>query len=126
MLFRSGRWGVNYIYGTWLALFGLRSIGGDMSQPFVHRAVSWYEEKQNKDGGWGETCGSYADPLQVGKGKSTVSQTAWAVMGMLAAGEVENPAVKRGIEFLLNRQETHGSWHEDEFTGVGFPRSFLY
>jgi squalene-hopene/tetraprenyl-beta-curcumene cyclase len=119
-----GRWGVNYIYGTWLALFGLRSIGEDMSQPFIHRAVSWYEEKQNEDGGWGETCGSYTDPLQAGKGKSTVSQTAWAVMGMLAAGEVENPAVKRGIEFLLNRQENSGSWHEDEFTGAGFPGHF--
>jgi squalene-hopene/tetraprenyl-beta-curcumene cyclase len=119
-----GRWGVNYIYGTWLALFGLRSIGEDMNQPFIHRAVSWYEEKQNEDGGWGETCGSYTDPLQAGKGKSTVSQTAWAVMGMLAAGEVKNSAVKRGVEFLLNRQETSGSWYEDEFTGAGFPGHF--
>jgi len=119
-----GRWGVNYIYGTWLALFGLRSIGEDMSQPFVHRAVSWYEEKQNEDGGWGETCESYTDPLRAGKGKSTVSQTAWAVMGILAAGKVENPAVKRGIEFLLNRQEISGSWYEDEFTGAGFPGHF--
>jgi squalene-hopene/tetraprenyl-beta-curcumene cyclase len=120
-----GRWGVNYIYGSWLALTGLKSIGEDMSQPFVRRAMKWYEDHQNEDGGWGETCESYKDPSLRGKGESTASQTAWAVMGMLAGGEAENPAVKRGIEYLLSQQKEYGSWYEDEFTGTGFPIHFF-
>ena len=120
-----GRWGVNYIYGSWLALTGLASIGEDMSQPYVRRAMEWYEIHQNKDGGWGETCESYKTPSLAGKGNSTASQTAWAVMGMIASGEEENLVVKRGIEFLLHRQELQGSWCEDEFTGTGFPSDFF-
>ena len=120
-----GRWGVNYIYGSWLALTGLASIGEDMSQPYVCRSMKWFEDHQNEDGGWGETCESYKIPSLAGKGNSTASQTAWAVMGMIAGGEEESLAVKRGIEFLLNRQEPHGSWYEDEFTGTGFPIHFF-
>jgi len=120
-----GRWGVNYIYGTWLVLTGLCSIGEDMSQPYVCRAIKWYVDHQNEDGGWGETCESYKNPLLAGIGNSTASQTAWAVMGMIAGGEVNNSAVKRGVEFLLNRQEDSGSWYEDEFTGTGFPIHFF-
>jgi squalene-hopene/tetraprenyl-beta-curcumene cyclase len=120
-----GRWGVNYIYGSWLALTGLASIGEDMSQPYVCRSIKWFEDHQNKDGGWGETCESYKIPSLAGKGNSTPSQTAWAVMGMIAGGEEESLVVKRGIEFLLNRQEPRGSWYEDEFTGTGFPIHFF-
>lgn len=120
-----GRWGVNYIYGSWLALTGLASIGEDMSQPYVCRSIKWFEDHQNKDGGWGETCESYKIPSLAGKGNSTASQTAWAVMGLIAAGNEESLIVKRGIEFLLNRQEPHGSWYEDEFTGTGFPIHFF-
>jgi squalene-hopene/tetraprenyl-beta-curcumene cyclase len=120
-----GRWGVNYIYGSWLALTGLASIGEDMRQPYVRRAIKWYEDHQNEDGGWGETCESYKIPSLAGKGNSTASQTAWALMGMIAGGEEKNLVVTRGIEFLLNRQELHGSWYEDEFTGTGFPSHFF-
>jgi squalene-hopene/tetraprenyl-beta-curcumene cyclase len=120
-----GRWGVNYIYGSWLALTGLASIGEDMTQPYIRRSIKWYEDHQNKDGGWGETCESYKNPSLAGQGNSTASQTAWAVMGMIAGGEQENLVVKRGVDFLLNRQETYGSWHENEFTGTGFPIHFF-
>ena len=120
-----GRWGVNYIYGTWLALTGLCAIGEDMGQAYVRRAMKWYNDHQNEDGGWGETCESYKNPSLAGTGKSSVSQTAWAVMGMIAGGEADHSAVKRGVEFLLNRQEDNGSWYEDEFTGTGFPSHFF-
>ncbi len=120
-----GRWGVNYIYGSWLALTGLASIGEDMSQPYVRRSIKWYEDHQNEDGGWGETCGSYKNPSLAGTGNSTASQTAWAIMGMIAGGEEKSLVVRRGVEFLLNRQELNGSWYEDEFTGTGFPIHFF-
>jgi squalene-hopene/tetraprenyl-beta-curcumene cyclase len=120
-----GRWGVNYIYGSWLALTGLYSIGEDMSQSYVRRAMKWYYDHQNADGGGGETCESYKNPLLTGKGDSTASQTAWSVMAMIAGGEADKIAVKRGVEFLLNRQQDFGSWCEDEFTGTGFPAHFF-
>jgi squalene-hopene/tetraprenyl-beta-curcumene cyclase len=120
-----GRWGVNYIYGSWLAITGLSSIGEDMSQPYVRCAMKWYEDHQNEDGGWGETCESYKNQSLAGKGDSTPSQTAWAIMGMIAGGEEKSSVVKRGVEFLLNRQELNGSWCEDEFTGTGFPVHFF-
>ena len=120
-----GRWGVNYIYGSWLALAGLASIGEDMTQPYIRRTIKWYEDHQNEDGGWGETCESYKNISLAGQGNSTASQTAWAVMGMIAGGEQENLVVKRGVDFLLNRQEKYGSWHENEFTGTGFPMHFF-
>jgi squalene-hopene/tetraprenyl-beta-curcumene cyclase len=119
-----GRWGVNYIYGTWSVLAGLRAIGEDLSQPYVRRAVTWLKERQNPDGGWGETCLSYWEPYRAGQGESTPSQTAWAVLGLLAAEETISPAVLQGVTYLLAQQEVAGSWPEDLFTGTGFPSHF--
>jgi len=119
-----GRWGVNYIYGTWQVLRGLRAIGVDMKQDWLIRAREWLESCQNEDGGWGETCASYDDPMLKGKGPSTASQTAWAVMGLCAAGSVHSKAVQRGINFLVTRQNRDGSWTEPETTGTGFPKVF--
>ncbi|HEU4686085.1 MAG TPA: squalene--hopene cyclase [Nitrospira sp.] len=119
-----GRWGVNYIYGTWSVLAGLRAIGEDLSQPYIRRAVSWLESKQNQDGGWGESCLSYADPQWSGRGESTPSQTAWAVMGLMSAGMTDSFSVARGIQYLLRHQMKDGSWEEVRHTGTGFPRVF--
>lgn len=119
-----GRWGVNYIYGTWSVLAGLRAIGEDMNRPYVRRAVTWLEEHQNADGGWGEDCLSYWDKSRAGQGESTPSQTAWAVLGLLAADDDISPAVLRGVAYLLAQQETAGSWSEDFATGTGFPCHF--
>jgi squalene-hopene/tetraprenyl-beta-curcumene cyclase len=119
-----GRWGVNYVYGTFLALTGLESMGEDMGQPSIRKAVEWLEQHQNEDGGWGETCQSYTDPSLRGQGKSTASQTAWAVIGLVSAGEAGGSSAKRGIEFLIREQKEDGSWWEDEFTGTGFPGHF--
>ena len=88
-----GRWGVNYIYGTFLALNGLRAIGEDMKDPFSRKAVRWLESHQNEDGGWGETCQSYTEPSLRGRGKSTASQTAWALLGLIAADEAQSSVV---------------------------------
>jgi squalene-hopene/tetraprenyl-beta-curcumene cyclase len=120
-----GRWGVNYIYGTWLVLTGLRSIGEDPSQAYIRKAAEWLKEHQNEDGGWGETCRSYELPSLRGKGKSTNSQTAWAVMGLIEADAAESPAAKRGAQYLVKHQKKNGSWFEKEFTGTGFPRHFF-
>ena len=119
-----GRWGVNYLYGTWQVLRGLRVIGEDMSRPYVRRAVAWLKSVQLQDGGWGERADTYEFPDRKGKGPSTASQTAWALMGLLAAGEGDSAAVKRGIHYLLDRQLPDGTWEEDEWTGTGFPRVF--
>lgn len=119
-----GRWGVNYIYGTWSVLASLRAIGEDLKQGYIQRAVDWIKKVQNPDGGWGESCQSYADPKTKGQGKSTPSQTAWALMALFNANLLEDPAVDRGIEFLLKNQKRDGSWEEKEFTGTGFPRVF--
>lgn len=120
-----GRWGVNYIYGTWQALSGLRAIGVDMQKPYVRRAVQWLKGVQNNDGGWGETPESYSDPERFkARGPSTASQTAWALLGLLAACESDSVAVERGIQWLLQRQNDDGTWTEDQFTGTGFPKVF--
>ncbi len=119
-----GRWGVNYIYGTWQVLAGLAASGYDMRTPPVRRAVRWLKEVQNADGGWGESCRSYDDPSWAGCGPSTASQTAWAVLGLLAAGEGHSPEVRAGIEYLVGTQASHGDWKETAFTGTGFPRVF--
>lgn len=125
-----GRWGVNYVYGTWQILRGLRCIGEDMRQPWIVRAHDWLESCQNEDGGWGETCTSYDDPTLKGRGPSTPSQTAWALMGLIAATDSSRPAafdcdsIRRGIEFLIARQNADGSWPEPETTGTGFPCVF--
>lgn len=117
-----GRWGVNYIYGTWSALAGLRAIGERMDQPYIRRATDWLVGRQNPDGGWGESCYSYDDPLAAGQGTSTASQTAWALLGLLHAGLARHPAVRKGIDYLLRTQCADGGWEEREFTGTGFPR----
>jgi squalene-hopene/tetraprenyl-beta-curcumene cyclase len=119
-----GRWGVNYIYGTWSVLRGLISIGQDPKSPRIRMAVHWLQDHQNPDGGWGETCDSYKCPELCGQGPSTASQTAWAIMGLLAAGEEKSPEVSKGIQYLLRTQKGDGTWDEAEFTGTGFPKHF--
>jgi squalene-hopene/tetraprenyl-beta-curcumene cyclase len=119
-----GRWGVNYIYGTWSVLAGLRAIGEDMSAPYVRRAIEWIESRQNPDGGWGESCLSYADPAMAGRGESTPSQTAWALIALLSAGVSSSISVVRGVHYLLRQQREDGSWTEVRHTGTGFPRVF--
>ncbi|MDW8242629.1 MAG: squalene--hopene cyclase [Thermogemmata sp.] len=120
----SGRWGVNYLYGTWQVLSGLSAVGYDHHLPVVRRAVRWLKEVQNGDGGWGESCRSYDDPTWAGRGDSTASQTAWAILALLAAGEGDSPEARAGVEFLLGTQKADGSWREEAFTGTGFPRVF--
>ena len=120
-----GRWGVNYIYGTSQVLCGLRNMGEDMHQSYIRDAVQWLIEHQNADGGWGESCKSYNDPTYKGVGTSTASQTAWTLMGLLAAGDPRHRAVTRGVQFLLRTQTAEGTWYEPEFTGTGFPKYFF-
>ncbi|TPW21014.1 MAG: squalene-hopene cyclase [Elusimicrobia bacterium] len=119
-----GRWGVNYIYGTWQVLMGLNAIGSDMSVPYVQKAANWLASVQREDGGWGETCATYADPTLKGAGPSTPSQTAWAILGLLSAGRASDPAVERGVAYLLSTQRPDGTWDESEITGTGFPKVF--
>ena len=119
-----GRWGVNYIYGTWQAIRGLVRIGIHPSDPMIQRGANWLASVQNDDGGWGESCISYTDPTRKAQEQSTPSQTAWAVMGLICAGEAGGEAVRAGIEYLLRTQNSSGSWNEDIFTGTGFPRVF--
>lgn len=124
-----GRWGVNYIYGTFLALNGLCAIGENMKTPFIKKAVRWLEDHQNEDGGWGETCQSYKEPSLRGRGQSTASQTAWALMGLIAADEAQTLVAEHGAQYLIETQKEtgdfSGSWWEDEFTGTGFPIHFF-
>jgi squalene-hopene/tetraprenyl-beta-curcumene cyclase len=119
-----GRWGVNYVYGTACVLRGLEAIGIDHHEPEVQQAAEWLRMVQNPDGGWGETCGSYDDPNTKGIGPSTPSQTAWAVMGLLAANDTRSESVAKGIAYILKTQKKDGSWDEPWYTGTGFPRVF--
>jgi len=119
-----GRWGVNYIYGTWQVLVGLQAIGFEMHSPPARRAVRWLKEVQNADGGWGESCRSYDDPSTAGVGPSTASQTAWALLGLIAADEAAGEEVRAGIECLIGTQDDDGGWTEAPFTGTGFPKVF--
>ncbi|HEX6502774.1 MAG TPA: squalene--hopene cyclase [Terriglobales bacterium] len=119
-----GRWGVNYIYGTMLVLRGLEAMGIDHHEPYVQQGAEWLRMVQNPDGGWGETCESYDDPTQRGLGPSTPSQTAWAILGLLAANDTRSDSVARGIAYLLRTQKKDGSWDEPATTGTGFPRVF--
>ena len=119
-----GRWGVNYIYGTMQVLRGLEAMAVDRNDPMVQQAAEWMRSVQNADGGWGETVGSYDDPNLRGQGESTASQTAWAIMGLLAVGDTRSECVARGMAYLLRTQSKDGSWDEKFYTGTGFPRVF--
>ncbi len=128
-----GRWGVNYIYGTFLALRGLEAVGMDHNEPQIQQAAEWVRMIQNADGGWGESCLSYDDPVTRGVGPSTPSQTAWALLALLAAGDTRSDSVAKGVRWLLERQKETGEWDESTgsgvtrqalYTGTGFPRVF--
>jgi squalene-hopene/tetraprenyl-beta-curcumene cyclase len=128
-----GRWGVNYLYGTFLVLRGLEAIGVWNHEPQIQQAAEWIRMVQNADGGWGESCGSYDDPSTRGVGPSTPSQTAWAILGLLSAGDKRSDSVAKGVRWLLDRQLADGSWDESMgegptrqavVTGTGFPRVF--
>jgi len=120
-----GRWGMNYVYGTWSVLCTLHAAGVPPHSADVRRAVDWLLRMQNDDGGWGETADSYErGPRPHARAASTASQTAWALLGLMAAGEAQNLAVARGIEHLLRTQDDDGFWRETRFTATGFPRVF--
>jgi squalene-hopene/tetraprenyl-beta-curcumene cyclase len=120
-----GRWGVNHVYGTGAALCALAAAGVAADDPQVRRAVRWLEQHQNPDGGWGEDCRSYDDPAWIGRGESTASQTAWALLGLHAAQEAGSDPAARGIEWLRETQRPDGTWNEPQFTGTGFPGDFF-
>jgi len=119
-----GRWGVNYIYGTWSVLRGLGAMRVDPRHEYVQRAVRWLIRRQNADGGWGETCESYVKPELAGRGPSIPSQTAWALLGLFAVGTTSGPAVEAGIDYLLRTQRADGGWDDPFWNGTGFPRVF--
>jgi squalene-hopene/tetraprenyl-beta-curcumene cyclase len=119
-----GRWGVNYVYGTGAVVPALVAAGARPDDPRIRRAVRWLEEHQNPDGGWGEDIRSYVDAGWHGRGESTASQTAWALLALLAAGERDGDAARRGIAWLVGTQTPEGTWDEPWFTGTGFPWDF--
>jgi squalene-hopene/tetraprenyl-beta-curcumene cyclase len=119
-----GRWGCNYIYGSFLALRGLLFAGEDLRQPRFQRTAEWIRTHQNPDGGWGELPLSYDDPTTKGEGPSTPSQTAWALTALFATGDRESAAVQRGIAYLLRNQKYDGSWKDEHWTATGFPKVF--
>ncbi len=119
-----GRWGVNYVYGTWQVLQGLRALDYPMDHPALQKAADWLESVQQQDGGWGETCASYDDRALMAQGDTTASQTAWAVLALVSAGRADSEAARRGVQYLMDTQKPDGSWDEAVFTGTGFPRVF--
>ncbi|WP_256337743.1 squalene--hopene cyclase, partial [Streptomyces fradiae] len=119
-----GRWGVNHLYGTGSAVPALVAAGVPAEHPAIRRAVDWLNSVQNEDGGWGEDLRSYPDPEWIARGESTASQTGWALLALLAAGEEDGKAVERGIGWLARTQREDGSWDEPQFTGTGFPWDF--
>ena len=119
-----GRWGVNYVYGTWQVLAGLRSVGQNMAADWVVRSADWLRSVQQPDGSFGETIASYDDPSLKGTGQSTASQTAWGTMGLLAVRGPADPAVQAGVRWLIAHQARDGAWDEPQFTGTGFPKVF--
>jgi squalene-hopene/tetraprenyl-beta-curcumene cyclase len=120
-----GRWGVNYIYGTWCVISALTALRarGYATQDMIDKGTSWLIEHQNADGGWGESCYSYEDSSFAGLGRSTASQTAWAILALQAAGLGQHAACLRGLTYLHETQ-VNGTWEEREYTGTGFPRDF--
>jgi squalene-hopene/tetraprenyl-beta-curcumene cyclase len=120
-----GRWGMNYIYGTWSVLSALNAAGFSPDAPEMRRAVEWLAAIQNPDGGWGEDGSSYRlDYHGYEPAPSTASQTAWALLGLMAAGAIDHPAVGRGIKYLAENQAADGLWNEPRYTATGFPRVF--
>jgi len=119
-----GRWGVNYVYGTWQVLTGLQAVGERMDLPYVRRAANWLRSVQKNDGSFGESCESYADAALKGQGESTASQTAWGAMGLMASADAGDPAVKKAIAWLVENQAADGAWDEHYYTGTGFPQVF--
>ncbi len=119
-----GRWGVNYVYGTGAAVPALVAAGTSPTDTRILRAVDWLEAHQNGDGGWGEDLRSYVEPEWAGRGESTASQTAWALLALLAAGRGDSTAVAQGVEWLVRTQTDEGTWDEPWFTGTGFPWDF--
>ena len=120
-----GRWGLNYIYGTWSVLSALNAAGIEPASPMVRKAVDWLLAIQNPDGGWGEDETSYDLDYRGHRAcPSTASQTAWALIGLMAAGEARHPAVARGMAYLLTTQDEDGLWAEARYTATGFPRVF--
>jgi squalene-hopene/tetraprenyl-beta-curcumene cyclase len=119
-----GRWGVNFIYGTWQVFTGLRAVGQDMSADFIQRGAAWLRSVQKPDGSFGESCASYDDPSLKGQGHSTPSQTAWGAMGLMAAVNPHDPAISNAINWLISHQCPDGNWDEPWYTGTGFPKVF--
>jgi squalene-hopene/tetraprenyl-beta-curcumene cyclase len=119
-----GRWGVNYIYGTALVLAADRLLPRRLPPSCTRHAATWLKSHQNADGSWGETCRTYDDPACRGIGPGTASQTGWALLGLIAAGEADSDAVRKGIRYLVQTQNTDGAWTETAYTGTGFPRTF--
>ncbi len=119
-----GRWGTNYIYGTWSVLTGLEVAGEDPQQDYIRRAVDWLYRIQNEDGGWGESNDSYYPPKHRRPYHSTPFQTAWALLALFSAGEIKSEAVRRGVDYLLKYQKMHGMWNDASYTAPGFPRVF--
>ncbi len=119
-----GRWGTNYIYGTWSALNAINAVGEDMSQPWVRKAVDWLISQQRDDGGWGEDGATYWKERRGEAKSSTPSQTAWAMLGLMAAGEVEHESVARGAQYITHAPRDGAKWDEPWYTAVGFPRVF--
>ena len=115
---------MNYVYGTWQVLQGLKAIDLSMELEPLRKAADWLESVQDPNGGWGESCASYGDRSLMGQGETTASQTAWAVLGLIAAGRADSLPVHRGIAYLLETQAADGSWPEDIYTGTGFPLVF--
>jgi squalene-hopene/tetraprenyl-beta-curcumene cyclase len=120
-----GRWGMNYIYGTWSVLCALNRVGVDHASATMRKASAWLVSIQNADGGWGEDGSSYKlDYRGHEPAPSTASQTAWAILGLMACGDAHHPAVTRGVDYLLRTQASDGFWDEDRYTATGFPRVF--
>jgi squalene-hopene/tetraprenyl-beta-curcumene cyclase len=119
-----GRWGCNYIYGSWLVLRGLQCSGGDMGKDHLQATARWLQSVQNSDGGWGELPRSYEDPSSKGKGPSTPSQTAWAILGLIASGNSRCQSVLKGVAYLVLNQREDGSWRDEFWTATGFPKVF--
>ena len=119
-----GRWGTNYIYGTWSVLTALEIAEEDPQQDYIRKAVEYLQNMQNEDGGWGESNDSYYPPRHYRPYHSTAFQTAWALLSLLAVGEAETESVKRGINYLISNQSSDGHWYDDSYTAPGFPRVF--